>query len=257
MSSTKQRLVIIGNGMAGARLVEEVLARGGKEHYEIVVFGEEPYGNYNRILLSSVLAGSHNPQDIFINPLAWYQENGVLLLAGNRIETIDCANKLVQASDGTVMPYDKLVLATGSSPAIPPLTNLYHDHGKLKTGVFVFRTMDDCDAMTKYAAQAHVRKVAVIGGGLLGLEAARGMLNQGLEVCVVHISKHVMSIQLDPKAGKMLRASMERMGVQLHLEKKTEAMLGGDTITGLAFDDGSTIDCDMAIISIGIRPNVD
>ena len=257
MLSTKQRLVIIGNGMAGARLVEEVLARGGKEHYEIVVFGEEPYGNYNRILLSSVLAGSHNPQDIFINPLAWYHENGVLLLAGNRVDALDCISKLVYATDGTVMPYDKLVLATGSSPAIPPLDNLYHDHGKLKTGVFVFRTMDDCDAMIKYAAQDHVHKVAVIGGGLLGLEAARGMLNRGLEVYVAHISKHVMSVQLDPRAGKMLRASLERMGVQLHLEKRAEAVLGGETVTGLAFEDGTTLDCDMVIISTGIRPNVD
>src|SRR5579864_4455961 len=157
--SSKQRLVIIGNGMAGARLVEEVLARGGRERYEIVVFGDEPYGNYNRILLSSVLAGIHDPEDIFINPLTWYQKNDVRLFAGNRVHTIDCAQKLVYAHDGIVMPYDKLVLATGSSPAIPALDNLYQDSGALKTGVFVFRTLDDCDAMIKYAAQAHVRKV--------------------------------------------------------------------------------------------------
>src|SRR5579859_2903262 len=255
--SSKQRLVIIGNGMAGARLVEEVLARGGKERYEIVVFGEEPYGNYNRILLSSVLAGSHDPQDIFINPLTWYHENGVLLLAGNRIDTIDCANKLVYASDGTVMPYDKLVLATGSTPAIPPLSNLYQDNGALKTGAFVFRTLDDCDAMIKYAAQAHVRKAAIIGGGLLGLEAARGMLNRDLETHVVHLMKHVMEVQLDPKAGKVLLSSLERMGVRVHLEKMTKAVLGEESVTGLAFDGGSTLDCDMVIISIGIRPNVD
>ncbi len=255
--SSKQRLVIIGNGMAGARLVEEVLARGGKERYEIVVFGEEPYGNYNRILLSSVLAGSHNPQDIFINPLAWYHENGVLLLAGNRVDSIDCSLKLVHAADGTVMPYDKLVLATGSTPAIPPLSNLYQDNGRLKTGVFVFRTLDDCDAMIKYAAQDHVRKVAVIGGGLLGLEAARGMLNQGLETHVVHLMKHVMEVQLDPKAGKVLLTSLERMGVQVHLEKMTKAVLGEEAVTGLAFDGGTTLDSDMVIISIGIRPNVD
>src|SRR5436305_6156160 len=197
MSSTKQRLVIIGNGMAGARLIEEILARQGRDRYEIVVFGDEPYGNYNRILLSSVLAGIHDPEDIFINSLAWYHKNDIQLFAGNRVHTIDCISKLVYASDGTVMPYDKLVLATGSSPAIPPLDNLYHDHGKLKTGVFVFRTMDDCDAMIKYAAQEHVRRVAVIGGGLLGLEAARGMLNRSLEVYVALISKHVISVNLD------------------------------------------------------------
>ena len=120
----KQRLVVIGNGMAGARLVEEVLARRGADLFEIVVFGDEPYGNYNRILLSSVLAGTHDPRDIFINPLVWYEENGVTLHTGKRVSTIDRAAKVVRTSDGLVEPYDKLVIATGSSPFVPALENL-------------------------------------------------------------------------------------------------------------------------------------
>src|SRR5437764_9662700 len=162
----KQRLVIIGNGMAGARLVEEVVARQGNDLFEIVVFGDEPYGNYNRILLSSVLAGTHNPQDIFINPLNWYEENGVKLHTSNRVRMIGRMAKAVYGSNDVVEPYDKLVIATGSSPFVPPMENLYESTGRLKAGVFVFRTLDDCEEMIKHTT--HARKAAVIGGGLLG-----------------------------------------------------------------------------------------
>ncbi|GLV56737.1 nitrite reductase [NAD(P)H] [Dictyobacter sp. S3.2.2.5] len=251
----KQRLIVIGNGMAGARLIEEVLAHQGRDQYEIIVFGDEPYGNYNRILLSNVLAGSHDPGDIFINSLAWYQDNGITLYAGNRIHAIDHRSKTVYASDGTVMAYDKLVLATGSSPAIPALDNLSTIDGTLKRGAFVFRTIDDCTAMLGYAARAS--RAAVVGGGLLGLEAARGLLNRGLDVSVVHVAPHVMNVQLDMVAGKMLRTSLERMGVQLHLEKRTTAVFGQERVEGLGFEDGSSMDCDMVVISTGIRPNVE
>jgi len=250
----KQRLVVIGNGMAGARLLEEVLARRGKDRYEIVAFGDEPYGNYNRILLSSVLAGSHDPKDIFINPLSWYEENGIKLYAGNHIHTIDHTTQLVYASDGTVMPYDKLVIATGSSPYIPNMKNLYTEAGKLRHGVFAFRTMDDCDAMINHSDR--VRKAVVIGGGLLGLEAARGLLNRGLEVHLVHVAKHLMNVQLDGAASKILRSSLVEMGVHLHLQKRAAAVLGDEQIEGLAFEDGSTLDCEMIVISTGIRPNI-
>src|ERR1700730_10217855 len=173
----KQRLVVIGNGMAGARLVEEVLARRGAELFDIVIFGDEPYGNYNRILLSGVLAGTHDPQDIFINPLAWYEENHIKLHAGRRVSAIDPIAKTIIAGDDLVEPYDKLVIATGSSPFVPALDNLAGESGKFQDGVFVFRTMDDCQEMIEYASNA--RKAVVIGGGLLGLEAARGLLNRG------------------------------------------------------------------------------
>lgn len=171
----KQRLVVVGNGMAGARFVEDLLARGGGDRFAISIFGDEPYGNYNRILLSSVLARSHKADDIFINPLQWYTARGVALHAGRRVARIDLAGACVMSTDGLSEPYDRLVIATGSSPVIPPLANLRTETGALKDGVFVFRTLDDCERIMRRAAES--RTAAVIGGGLLGLEAARGLLN--------------------------------------------------------------------------------
>ena len=252
---SKQRLVVIGNGMAGARLVEDVLARGGGDMFEIVVFGEEPHGNYNRILLSSVLAGSQDSGDIFINPLPWYEQNGVRLHPGVRVGWIDRLAKKVYAPGDIIEPYDSLVIATGSAPFVPPLDGLYGDAGDFKPGVFVFRTLDDCADIINYASNA--RRAAVIGGGLLGLEAARGLLSRGLEVHVVHLLSHLMESQLDPTAGAILKDTLEQMGVGIHLEKVTTEVMGDGHVTGLAFRDGSTLDCDMLVISAGIRPNVD
>ncbi|MCX6020357.1 MAG: nitrite reductase large subunit NirB [Chloroflexi bacterium] len=251
----KQRLVVIGNGMAGARLVEEVLARGGGDQFDITMFGEEPYGNYNRILLSSVLAGGHDHQDIFINPLAWYQENDIKLHAGVRAGWIDRLSKAVYAPGGVVEPYDKLVIATGSHPFVPPMEGLRTGTGAFRPGVFVFRTLDDCEAIIQYAQGA--RRVAVIGGGLLGLEAARGLLNLGLEVHVVHLAAFLMENQLDAPAAALLRQLMEGTGAKFYTEKATKAILGDERVTGLSFRDGSTLDCDMVVISTGIVPNVD
>ncbi len=249
----KQKLVVIGNGMAGARLVEDMLARGGAEKFEVVMFGDEPYGNYNRILLSGVLSGTHDPQDIFINSLAWYEENNIKLHAGIRVSQIDRANKTVHSANGVSESYDKLVIATGSSAFVPPMEDLKNDEG-FKEGVFVFRTLDDCDAITKYAEGG--KRAVVIGGGLLGLEAARGLLNLGAEVHVVHLGGHLMDVQLDAQAGASLRRSMEAMNVTVHLNKATTGVLGNGHVTGLQFKDGSTLDCDMVVISAGIRPNV-
>jgi nitrite reductase (NADH) large subunit len=176
--SQRRKLVIIGNGMAGARLAEDVLARGGRELFDIVMFGDEPYGNYNRILLSGVLSGSHDPKDIFINPLAWYETNGVKLHGGVRVTEIDREAKQVIVANGVTESYDHLVIATGSSPFIPPLEGLYPDdreaqstipesQSAFKRGVFVFRTLDDCEAIMNYAWGG--KRAAVIGGGLLGL----------------------------------------------------------------------------------------
>ena len=251
--SRKQKLVVIGNGMAGARLVEDILARGGAEKFDVVMFGDEPYGNYNRILLSGVLSGTHDPQDIFINSLAWYEENNIKLHAGIRVSQIDRANKTVHSANGVSESYDKLVIATGSSAFVPPMEGLKNGEN-FKDGVFVFRTLDDCDAITKYAAGG--KRAAVIGGGLLGLEAARGLLNLGAEVHVVHLMGNLMDVQLDAQAGASLRRSMEAMGVTVHLNKATTAILGNGHVTGLEFKDGTTLDCDMVVISAGIRPNV-
>jgi len=251
----KQKLVVIGNGMAGARTVEEILARGGGEQFEITMFGDEPYGNYNRILLSNVLNGTQDAADIFLNPLEWYTENSVKLHAPARVKHIDRARKEVHSDDGQVTPYDKLLIATGSRPFVPPMEGMETPGGETKHGVFVFRTLDDCHKIAGYATKC--RRAAVIGGGLLGLEAARGLINYGVEVHVIHISGHLMNQQLDPAAGGILKGIMEKMGIHVHTEKATTRVLGDDSVTGLEFKDGTTLDCDMVVISTGIKPNAE
>ena len=245
----KQRLVVIGNGMAGARFVEDLLARGGGERWQIAMFGDEPHGNYNRILLSSVLARSHQPADIFLNPLAWYEENGIKLLAGVRAARIDLQARIVHGMDGAAEPYDKLVVATGSRALVPPM------EGMKKDGLFVFRTLDDCSRIAEFAGRC--KKAVVIGGGLLGLEAARGLLGHGLEVHVVHLMGHLMELQLDARGGALLQEKLEQLGLHVHLRRNTREILGDGRVTGVRFEDGSELDCDLVVISAGIRPNVE
>ena len=249
----KQKLVVVGNGMAGARAVEEVLARGGDALFDIVMFGEEPHGNYNRIMLSNVLSGSHDRRDIFINPRDWYAENRITLHAGARVTEIDRAAKVVVSQDGIRETYDTLLIATGSRPFVPPMAGLHDADGRLKRGVFTYRTLDDVDAILDYARHAHV--AATIGGGLLGLEAARGLKALGLESHVVHLAGHLLEVQLDVVGGGLLRRAIEGMGLQVHLGKLTTAVEGAEAVTGLTFKDGSRLACDMVVISAGIRPN--
>jgi nitrite reductase (NADH) large subunit len=249
----KQRLVVIGNGMAGARTVEEILARGGADLFDIVMFGEEPYGNYNRILLSTVVNGTQDVSEIFLNSLGWYKENGIRLHAGIRALGIDRVSRRVIGACGIVEPYDKLIVATGSRPFVPPIENIAGPDGALRRGVFAFRTLDDCHAIVAEAAK--VKHAAVIGGGLLGLEAARGLLSHGCEVHVVHISGSLMNQQLDAPGSAILRAIMQEMGVHVHLGKNTAAVMGDEAVTGLRFKDGSTLDCGMIVVSAGIQAN--
>ncbi len=258
MTGGRQRLVVVGNGMAGARAVEEILLRGGDAQFDITMFGDEPYGNYNRILLSNVLNGSQDARDIFMNPLDWYKENNITLHAGVRVAHIDRQAKQVIGADGTTVGYDKLLIATGSRPFVPPIAGLERgdeEGGGHKPGVFVFRTLDDCTKIAGYATKC--RKAAVIGGGLLGLEAARGLLNYGVEVHVIHLSGWLMNQQLDAQAGAILKSTMEKMGVKVHLEKNTREVIGQERVEGITFKDGSTLDCDMVIISTGITPNAE
>jgi nitrite reductase (NADH) large subunit len=250
----KTKLVVVGNGMAGARAVEEVLSRGG-ERFDIVMFGAEPYGNYNRILLSSLLSGAQDVSEIFIHPLEWYERNAIKLHAGATVSEIDRSAKVVVSANGIREPYDKLLIATGSRAFIPPMAGVNLPDGTIKPGVFGFRTIDDCGAIIAKAKQS--RRAAVIGGGLLGLEAARGLLNHGCEVHVVHLLGHLMEMQLDPTGGAILKSTMEAMGVKVHLGKLTSAVLGEDEVTGLAFKDGTTLGCDMVVVAAGIRPNAE
>ena len=248
-----QKLVVIGNGMAGARTVEEIIMRGGGEQFDITMFGDEPSGNYNRIMLSQVLNGTRDVRDIFLHPQEWYVWNGIKLHAGVRAEHINREAKTVTGDNGLTVSYDKLLIATGSRPFVPPMEGMKLEDDSPKPGIFVFRTLEDCRRIAGYANKC--RKVAVIGGGLLGLEAARGLLNFGCEVHVVHLTERLMDVQLDSEASKILQTSMANMGVRVHLEKVTTAVLGDDRVTGLQFKDGSTLDCDMVVVSCGIRPN--
>ncbi len=251
----KQKLVVIGNGMAGARAVEEMLARGGADLFDITMFGDEPYGNYNRIMLSNVLSGVQDTSEIYINPLDWYTDNGITLHSGAPVTEIDRSSRVVMTAAGTRAHYDVLLIATGSRAFIPPMENIRRDDGSLLPGVFGFRSLDDTNGIIETARRS--RKAVVIGGGLLGLEAARGLMNHGCEVHVIHLSSHLMNAQLDVQGGAMLRRAMEAMGVTIHLGKSTAAVLGENHVTGIRFKDGTTLDCDMLVISAGIRPNAE
>ncbi|MDT5256291.1 MAG: nitrite reductase large subunit, partial [Mycobacterium sp.] len=253
--TTKAQLVVIGNGMAGVRAVEEILSRNGRELFDITVFGDEPYGNYNRILLSNVLAGADDTAEIYLNPIDWYTDNDVDLRAGVRVVRIDRFARIVQANDGTAMRYDRLIIATGSRSFFPPMDGMWADDKTLTSGVFGFRSLDDCAAMIDYAAGK--TRAVVIGGGLLGLEAARGLQNRGLTVDVVHATPTLMNAQLDDAAGSILRGSVENIGFTVHTEKRTTRVLSSaGSVSGIAFSDGTELDCDMLVVSAGIRPNV-
>jgi len=251
----KRKLVVVGNGMAGARAVEEVLARGGGEMFDIVMFGDEPYGNYNRIMLSNILSGQQNYDEIFLNPLDWYAENAITLHSGARVDEIDRFAKVVTAANGVRETYDVLLIATGSRAFMPPIPGLQRADGTLKPGVFGFRTIDDTQGMV--AAAGAKPKAVVIGGGLLGLEAGRGLLTHGCDVTIVHIGKHLMEQQLDTASGAMLRTAMEKMGVKVMLQTSTTEVRGADRVEGLTFKDGSTLDCDLLVVAAGIRPNAE
>ncbi|MDQ0689705.1 nitrite reductase large subunit NirB [Arthrobacter sp. W4I7] len=253
----RRRLVVIGNGMAGARAVEEILARGSAGQFTITMFGDEPYGNYNRIMLSHVLSGEENDADIFLNSLSWYQDNGITLHAGVRVDRIDRFTKHVFSSDGRVTPYDTLVIATGSRSHMPPMDGLYTPAGSVKPGVFGFRTIDDTRKMVAYGQDEHHRRAVVIGGGLLGLEAAYGLRSNGIEVVVVHSAGHLMSAQMGPDGGAVLRRSVEALGIGVLTGSRTTALLGRDRVTGVSLRDGTDIACDMVVVAAGIRPNVD
>ncbi|WP_082983158.1 nitrite reductase large subunit NirB [Mycobacterium sp. 1423905.2] len=249
------RLVVVGNGMAGARAVEEILARGGGEKFAITVFGDEPYGNYNRILLSNVLAGADDAKEIYLNPLDWYAENDIDLRAGVRVVRVNPFAHLVYADDGTILRYDKLILATGSRSFFPPIEGIWQDDKTLAPGVFGFRSLDDCATMIEFAQGRS--KAAVIGGGLLGLEAARGLQNRGLQTAVVQGGPALMNAQLDDQGSGILRRLVEALGIEVLTGKRTTRMLRHDGLpSAIEFTDGTQLACDMVVLAAGIRPNV-
>ncbi|AOY96532.1 hypothetical protein BKK79_33860 [Cupriavidus sp. USMAA2-4] len=245
-SPAKPRLVVVGNGMAGMRTVEELL-RLAPDLYDITVFGAEPHGNYNRILLSPLLAGEKTVDDIMLNTPEWYAQHGIELLAGDPVVAIDRPRRLVRAESGRAVRYDRLLLATGSKPFILPVP------GHRLEGVIAFRDIHDVEQMLA-AARRH-RHAVVIGGGLLGLEAANGLLRQGMEVTVVHATDSLMERQLDKPASALLKQALERRGLRFLLDARTSGILGEERVTGVCFQDGSQIPADLVVMTAGVRPN--
>ncbi len=242
-------VVVVGTGMAAARFVEELL-HVAPERFEIRMFGAEPHGTYNRILLSHVLGGDHDPSQLWTNSLNWYHERQVKVHAGIRVEKIDLEKREAVGTRNIVEPYDYLVLATGSRPFVPPMT------GANQKGVFVFRTLEDCTEIAGYAAECD--RAIVLGGGLLGLEAAKGLLAHGVEVTVIEVAPYLMGAQLDPVGGALLKKKMQDMGVHVRTGLGVSELVGEDgKVCGVKFQDGSILETDMVVISCGIRPNVE
>ena len=255
----KMKLVMVGNGMAGVRTLEELL-KISPDLYDITVFGAESHANYNRIMLSPVLAGEQTIKDIMLNDVGWYEQNGITLHLGKKITKIDRQRRTVETEDGTVAEYDRLLLATGSNPVMLPVPG-----GELQ-GVVSFRDIRDVDAMLD--ASARYKHAVVIGGGLLGLEAANGLMLRGMDVTVVHLGPWLMERQLDQTAARMLQSSLEAKGLKFLLQKQTEQLIGSSAlfpiedegalrgrVASVRFKDGSEIPADLVVMAVGIRPN--
>lgn len=246
----KMKLVMVGNGMAGVRTLEELL-KIAPDLYDITVFGAEPHPNYNRILLSPVLAGEQTVDEIILNPLSWYEENGIDLQLGKKVVDVDRRRRIVKAADGTEVEYDRLLLATGSNPFILPVP------GKDLQGVIAYRDIADTNTMIEAAAK--YKHAVVIGGGLLGLEAANGLMLRGMNVTVVHIMPWLMERQLDDVAGKLLQQSLENRGLKFLIGAQTQALIPDKDgrVMAVQFKDGSEIPADLVVMAAGIRPNTE
>ena len=249
------KLVMVGNGMAGVRTLEELL-KIAPDQYDICVFGAEPHANYNRILLSPVLAGEMTLKEIMLNDEDWYAANGIRLHLGKKIVKIDRCARRVIAEDGTEEEYDRLLLATGSNPFILPIP------GKDLKGVLTYRDIGDTNAMIE--ASSTFKNAVVIGGGLLGLEAANGLKARGMNVTVVHLMGWLMERQLDPTAAGMLQKSLQDRGLNFMLSTQTKALLESEgglsergRVRAVQFADGTEIPADLVCMAVGIKPNDD
>jgi NAD(P)H-nitrite reductase large subunit len=246
----RPRLVMVGNGMAGVRTIQELL-RIAPGRYDITVFGAEPHPHYNRILLSPVLAGEQTLHDIVLSGWEWYEKNGITLHAGRKVVSVDRRRRVVRADDGTEASYDRLLLCTGSRPVILPIP------GNDLAGVIGYRDIADTECMID-AARSH-RHAVVIGGGLLGLEAANGLSRRGMQVTVLHRGSWLMERQLDAAAGRLLRAELEQRGIAFRMRAQTEALLGdaNGRVRAARLSGGEEIPADLVVMAAGIRPEVD
>ncbi len=248
MAAEKQRLVLVGNGMAGMRTIDEVLARD-RGRFDIEVIGAEPHPNYNRILLSSVLAGEKETSEIILHPHEWYAENGIRLATDETVVKLDAAAKTVTTALGRTVVYDRLVLATGSRPFVPPIAGL------ALPGVCAFRTIADLE-LIRDACLNGLRAV-VVGGGLLGLEAAVGLMKRSMTVTVLHLVPTLMERQLDEAAGLLLQRDLERGGLTVLTRAQTEEIVGDNRVKAVRLADGRELAADLVVFAVGVRPNID
>lgn len=248
MSVKKQKLILIGNGMAGTRFLEK-LCEQETCPYSVTVFGSEAHGGYNRILLSPLLSGEQTLDDIITHPLAWYEQNNISFQKGKTIVAIDRDNKQIEASDGCVYPYDKLVIATGSNPFVPPIP------GHKLRGIHTYRTIEDVNIMLGLCKTG--TNAVVVGGGLLGLEAAYGLNTRGMKVTVLHLGPVLMENQLDAKTSEMLIELLEQKGINIITEANTEKFNGLTEIESVQLKDGTVLSTDLVVMAVGIRPNFD
>jgi nitrite reductase [NAD(P)H] large subunit len=239
----RERLIVVGNGMVGLRFVE--LARAG-DCYRTIVVGKEPQPAYNRVLLSSLLAGEVSAADVRFRDAAWYADQRIELLLGTPADSIDASGRLLRLADGRILAFDRLVLATGSQPIRPPIP------GVTLPGVMTCRDLADVEAI--HAAADGVRRAVVIGGGLLGIEAAYGLVRAGLDVDLLHLMDRLMERQLDRRAGALLRTAVEAKGIRVVLEAETEAVEGDATVEAVRLQDGRVLPADLVVVAIGIRP---
>jgi nitrite reductase (NADH) large subunit len=240
-----KNLIIIGNGMVGYKFCERFLSKPSSGNYKITVFGEEPRPAYDRVHLSEYFS-ARSEEKLRMAPLSWYEENGIELVLRTPIVRVDPELRKVYTHDGLEYPYDKLVFATGSSAFVPPIKGFERD------GVFVYRTIEDLEMIMDYAPK--VKRAAVIGGGLLGLEAAKALLDMKLEAHVVEFAPRLMPRQLDGEAAEILKDKIEQLGVSIHLSKITDEIAGNGKVEGMQFRDGEFLPVEMVVISAGIRP---
>ncbi len=241
----RERLIVVGNGMVGLRFVEELVARA-EGRYRISIIGKEPQPAYNRVLLSSLLAGEVSAPDVRFRDRGWYAEHGLELLLGSAAESIDAGARVLRLADGRTLAFDRLVLATGSQPIHPPAP------GMTLPGVMTFRDLADVEAI--HAAAGGGRRAVVIGGGLLGIEAAYGLVRAGLEVSLIALRDRLLERQLDPRAGQLLRSAVEAKGIRVLLEAETEAVLGDVAAEAVKLKDGRLLPADLVVVAIGIQP---
>ena len=243
----KKELVVIGNGMAGVAAVEEII-RLSPERYNITIFGKEEYPNYNRVLLADLLTGEKELSDLTLNPFNWYKKHGIKLMSGSPVKEISRRGRTVISEDGTTVSYDILIIATGSLPFIPPV------EGVEKKGVLTFRSLGDCERIKERALSA--KSAVVVGGGILGLEAAHALKKLDMDVTIVHLMDRLMERQLDEIAALYLKEDLEALGMKVLLGKETVGIGGSDSVESIHFKDGDLIDTDMVVMAAGIKPDI-